>query len=176
MQWLENLGVAMAEQGAASLAELSQDKLANVEAVAADALVNPREYKHLSRYGLPKVKSGLGLWDRVVAPCVEACAVEQDVPEYAWLIAQGETTGRWKRTGCVTRCRASRAMLARTSARPAAPATITRESVAIRACKRIAEERGSADYLSKQKPQTGRKVSRSSAAGRCACPRPCIRR
>ncbi len=41
-------------------------------------------------HGLPKVASALGLWDCVVAPCVEACAVEQDVPEYAWLIARGE--------------------------------------------------------------------------------------
>ena len=158
-QWLENLGGAMAEQGAASLAELSQDKLANVEAAAADALVNPRYNKHLSRYGLPKVKSGLGLWDCVVAPCVEACAVEQDVPEYAWLIAQGEydralevilarnpmpgVTGYVCTHLCQTRC--------------------TRndydESVAIRALKRIAEERGSADYISKQKPPTGRKVA-----------------
>ena len=93
-QWLENLGATMAEQGAASLAELSANKLANVKAAAADALVNPRYNKHQSRYGLPKVKSGLGLWDCVVAPCVEACTVEQDVPEYAWLIAQGVDPGR----------------------------------------------------------------------------------
>ena len=158
-QWLENLGAAMAEQGAASLAELAQDKLANVEAAAADALVNPRYNKHLSRYGLPKVKSGLGLWDCVVAPCVEACAVEQDVPEYAWLIAQGEydralevilarnpmpgVTGYVCTHLCQTRCTRND----------------YEESVAIRALKRIAEERGSADYLSKQKPQTGRKVA-----------------
>ena len=158
-QWLENLGAAMAEQGAASLAELSQDKLANVEAAAADALVNPRYNKHLSRYGLPKVKSGLGLWDCVVAPCVEACAVEQDVPEYAWLIAQGEydralevilarnplpgVTGYVCTHLCQTRCTRND----------------YEESVAIRALKRIAEERGSADYISKQKPQTGRKVA-----------------
>ena len=158
-QWLENLGAAMAEQGAASLAELAQDKLANVEAAAADALVNPRYNKHLSRYGLPKVKSGLGLWDCVVAPCVEACAVEQDVPEYAWLIAQGEydralevilarnpmpgVTGYVCTHLCQTRCTRND----------------YEESVAIRALKRIAEERGNADYISKQKPQTGRKVA-----------------
>ena len=145
-QWLESLGAAMAERGAASLAELSRDKLANVEAAAAEALVNPRYNKHQSRYGLPKVKSGLGLWDCVVAPCVEACAVEQDVPEYAWLIAQGEydralevilarnplpgVTGYVCTHLCQTRCTRND----------------YEETVAIRALKRIAEERGKAGY------------------------------
>ena len=36
------------------------------------------------------MSSGLDLFDCIAAPCVEACAVAQDVPEYAWLIAQGE--------------------------------------------------------------------------------------
>jgi putative selenate reductase len=31
-----------------------------------------------------------GSFDCIIAPCVEQCAVHQDVPEYAWLIAQGE--------------------------------------------------------------------------------------
>jgi putative selenate reductase len=158
-QWLESLSAAMAERGAASLAELSKDKLANVEAAAADALVNPRYNKHQSRFGLPKVQSGLGLFDCVVAPCIEACAVEQDVPEYAWLIAQGEydralevilarnpmpgVTGYVCTHLCQTKCTRND----------------YEESVAIRALKRIAEERGHADYVSKQKPQTGRKVA-----------------
>jgi putative selenate reductase len=158
-QWLENLGAAMAERGAANLAELSKDKLANVAAAAADALVDPRYNKHQSRYGLPKVRSGLGLFDCVVAPCIEACAVEQDVPEYAWLIAQGEydralevilarnpmpgVTGYVCTHLCQTKCTRND----------------YEESVAIRALKRIAEERGHADYVSKQKPQTGRKVA-----------------
>ncbi len=158
-QWLANLGAAMAERGAGSLAELAKDKLANVEAAAADALVNPRYNKHQSRFGLPKVASGLGLWDCVVAPCIEACAVEQDVPEYAWLVAQGEydralevilarnpmpgVTGYVCTHLCQTRCTRND----------------YEESVAIRALKRIAEERGRADYVSKQKPPTGRKVA-----------------
>ncbi|HEX9114642.1 MAG TPA: putative selenate reductase subunit YgfK, partial [Anaerolineae bacterium] len=146
-QWLENLGAAMKARGAHSLGELAQDRLANVKAAAAAALTDPRYKKHYARFGLPKVKSGLGLWDCVVAPCVEACAVEQDVPEYAWLIAQGEydralevilsrnplpgVTG-WVCTHlCQTRC--------------------TRndydESVAIRSLKRVAVERGHVGYV-----------------------------
>ncbi|MGD8474706.1 MAG: FAD-dependent oxidoreductase, partial [Anaerolineae bacterium] len=40
-------------------------------------------------HGLPKVESGLEPFDCIVAPCVEQCAVCQDVPEYVRLIAQG---------------------------------------------------------------------------------------
>ncbi len=90
LQYLENLEAEMRERGATSLDELAQNKLANVEQAAADALVNPRYKKSALSYGLPKVDSGLGLFDCITAPCMEQCAVCQDVPEYAWLIAHGE--------------------------------------------------------------------------------------
>jgi putative selenate reductase len=79
VQWLENLAAAMEARGASSL-----------EAAAAEALGNPRYKKSYFPFGLPKVESGLDLFDCVAAPCVEQCAVCQEVPEYAWLIAQGE--------------------------------------------------------------------------------------
>jgi putative selenate reductase len=90
MQWLENLETEMHIQGAASLDELARDRLATLEAAAADALANARYKKLYFPFGLPKVASGLDLFDCVAAPCVEQCAVCQDVPEYAWLIAQGD--------------------------------------------------------------------------------------
>jgi len=90
LQWLENLEASMVEQGAGSLDELASDRLATLEAAAADALENTRYKKRYFPFGLPKVESGLELFDCVVAPCIEQCAVCQDVPEYAWLIAQGE--------------------------------------------------------------------------------------
>ncbi|MCL7454353.1 MAG: putative selenate reductase subunit YgfK, partial [Anaerolineae bacterium] len=90
VQWLDNLEAEMQARGAASLDELSQDRLATLEAAAAEALENPRYTKSYFPFGLPKVESGLELFDCVAAPCVEQCAVRQDVPEYAWLIAQGD--------------------------------------------------------------------------------------
>jgi putative selenate reductase len=77
-------------RGATSLEELARDRMENLEEAAAEALVNPRYHKDYQPYGLPKVESGLALFDCVVAPCTEQCAVAQDVPEYAWLIAQGK--------------------------------------------------------------------------------------
>ena len=158
-QWLENLEEAMRTRGAASLDELAPrgDRLANVEQAAAEALENPRYKKHYSRFGLPKVASGLNLFDCIAAPCVEQCAVAQDVPAYARLIAQGDCDGALEVilarnplpgvTGyicthlCQTRC--------------------TRnsydEAVAIRALKRFAAQRGKTAL--RAAPPTGRKVA-----------------
>ncbi len=120
---------------------------------------HPRYKKQAFPHGLPKVTSRLGLWDCVVAPCVEACAVEQDVPEYAWLIAAGEYD------------RALEVILARNPLPGVTGYVCTRlcqtrctrndyeESVAIRALKRVAEERGRADYLSHRRPPAGRRVA-----------------
>jgi len=145
-QWIENVDAAMSGIGADTLAAWSRDRLEHLSTAAAEALEDPRYRKGAFPHGLPKVASGLGLWDCVVSPCVEACAVEQDVPEYAWLIAQGEYD------------RALEVILARNPLPGATGYVCTRlcqtrctrndyeESVAIRALKRIAEERGRAEY------------------------------
>ena len=90
VQWLENLEAEMKERGASSLDELAKDRLAHLERAAAAALEQPGYQKSSFAHGLPKVESGLDPFDCIAAPCVEQCAVCQDVPEYAWLIAQGE--------------------------------------------------------------------------------------
>ncbi len=121
--------------------------------------MHPRYKKQAFPHGLPKVRSALGLWDCVVAPCVEVCAVEQDVPEYAWHIAHGDYD------------RALETILARNPLPGVTGYVCTRlcqtkctrndyeESVAIRALKRVAEERGRADYASARRDPTGRAVA-----------------
>jgi putative selenate reductase len=88
-QYLENLTADMRRLGAASLAELSKDRSANTARAAAESLINAHYKKEYAPYGLPKVSSALELFDCVTAPCMEPCAVHQDVPAYTWLIAQG---------------------------------------------------------------------------------------
>ncbi len=90
LQYLENLEAEMLARGASSLDELAQDRLSTLERVAQDALRDPRYAKSYHPYGLPKVESELGLFDCIRAPCVHQCAVLQDVPEYAWLISEGD--------------------------------------------------------------------------------------
>jgi putative selenate reductase len=157
--WLEHIGTAMSNAGDTNLAGFSRDRLTNVAREASEALSNLRYKKQAFPHGLPKVASGLGQWDCVVAPCVEACAVEQDVPEYAWLIAQGDYD------------RALEVILARNPLPGVTGYVCTRlcetrctrndyeETVAIRSLKRIAEERGHAGYVSKRKAATGRRVA-----------------
>jgi putative selenate reductase len=88
LQYLENLEKDMERLGAKNLEELARNRLANLEREAARVLEDPRYKKAYHPYGLPKVESKLGLFDCITAPCVEQCAVRQDVPEYAWLIGQ----------------------------------------------------------------------------------------
>jgi putative selenate reductase len=89
-QYLENLERDMRDRGVASLEGLARERLFNLEREAARALEDPRYKKSYHPYGLPKVRSKLEMFDCVTAPCVEQCAVRQDVPEYAWLISRGE--------------------------------------------------------------------------------------
>lgn len=161
LQYLENLEAEMAARGVTSLDELARDKLDNVAYAAANALKNPRYKKSFSPYALPKVKSGLGLFDCVVAPCMEPCAVHQDVPEYAWLIAQGEydralevilarnplpgVTGYVCTQLCQTRCARS--------------ASNYDEPVAIRMLKRIAAEKGKARLSNVKHQSSNRRVA-----------------
>jgi len=143
LQYLENLERDMRRMGAADLGELARDRLDNLSREALHALEQERYRKSYHPYDLPKVESGLELFDCIAAPCREQCAVLQDVPEYAHLIAQGEYAGALEVilyrnplpnvTGyvcdhlCQTRC---------TRSNYDAP-------VAIRALKRFAAEKGS---------------------------------
>jgi putative selenate reductase len=158
-QWVEAIEAAMQARGALTLAEFPQDRLSTVRAAADAAVRHPRYRKSAFPHGLPKVASPLGLWDCVVAPCVEACAVEQDVPEYAWHIAHGDcdsaletilarnplpgVTGYVCTRLCQTRCTRND----------------YEESVAIRALKRYAEEHGRVHGLPARRAAVGRRVA-----------------
>jgi putative selenate reductase len=155
LQYLENLERDMERRGAKSLEELAQNKLANLESEAAQALEDRRYKKDYHPYGLPKVESSLHLFDCITAPCVEKCAVQQDVPEYAWLIGQGKydealevilsrnplpgVTGYVCNHLCQTRCTRNN----------------YDEPVAIRALKRFAAERGNVSQRGSPPPKLG---------------------
>ncbi|MBN1955700.1 MAG: putative selenate reductase subunit YgfK [Anaerolineae bacterium] len=156
-QYVDNLEQGMRERGASSLEDLAGDRLANLERAAAQALQAPRYKKGYHPYGLPKIPSPLARFDCIAAPCAAQCAVQQDVSEYAWLIAQGDhdralavilarnplpgVTGYVCTQLCQTRCTRNN----------------YDQPVAIRALKRFAAERGAAT-LSPAEP-TGRRVA-----------------
>ena len=89
-QYLDRLATAMEERGASNLDELSANRSDRLKALSEIALREERYKKGYFPYGLPKVSSPLKAFDCVEAPCVEQCAVHQDIPEYAWWIARGD--------------------------------------------------------------------------------------
>ncbi|MGC8786289.1 MAG: putative selenate reductase subunit YgfK [Anaerolineae bacterium] len=159
LQFLENLEQTMRERGVSSLEEFAKNKMADLEKAAHEALEDPRYKKSYRPYGLPKVESGLGLFDCITAPCKEQCPVRQDVPEYVWWIAKGEydralevilsrnplpgVTGYICTHLCQTRCTRNN----------------YDQPVAIRALKRIAAEKGRATVRAKASSQPGASLS-----------------
>ena len=159
--WLEELGRQMEASGARSLGDLARDRLGSLERAAARARTAPRFKKSFFRFGLPKVQSALDAFDCIAAPCVEQCAVCQDVPEYAWCIARGEEdraleiilarnplpgiTGYVCTHLCETRCTRNN----------------YDEPVAIRDLKRFAQERasGTPHRLHAAAPSTAKRVA-----------------
>ncbi len=164
LQYLENLERDMREIGTSSLEELAQDRLASLEWEASRALEQERYKKSYHPYDLPKVASGLDLFDCIAAPCREQCAVLQDVPEYAHLIAEGDydralevilhrnplpnVTGYVCDHLCQTRCTRSN----------------YDDPVAIRALKRFAAEKGSAKAGLRSAPSCTTNVPGKSVA------------
>ena len=157
-QWLENIDAAMKNAGAANQQEYAANRVANVQAAAAQSLTDKRYKKEYFEHGLPKVEDGLELFDCIVAPCMEKCAVCQDVPEYNWWIAQGDpdkaleviltrnplpgVTGYVCNHLCQSRC----------------VRNDYEETVGIRALKRYAEEHGKVKPLHARE-KAGKKVA-----------------
>ncbi|MFR9721675.1 hypothetical protein ACL00X_20325, partial [Aeromonas diversa] len=69
---------------------MSQVDVARLEALAAKALTMDYTQKEWKSEDRIEVGGGLPLTDCYVAPCVTACAVHQDIPEYIRLMGEGE--------------------------------------------------------------------------------------
>jgi len=87
---LENIESEMKFRGYENLEQLASNKLSNLEQAASEALLNKRYKKSYHPYPLPKVNSPLPMFDCIAAPCREGCAICQDIPDYAWAMANGQ--------------------------------------------------------------------------------------
>ncbi|MBN1355781.1 hypothetical protein JXA40_05865 [bacterium] len=90
LQYLESIERVMRKRGVSNLAELWADRRRNLAVTAQDAVRNEQYQKTWHTGGLPRIASDLGLFDCIAAPCTDACAVRQNVPEYAGWIAAGD--------------------------------------------------------------------------------------
>ena len=88
--YVESIVRAMSEAHADDLEAFAADRRERLVRTAADAVASGRYAKTAFPHGLPKTESPLEAFDCIEAPCVAACAVRQDVPEYARWIAEGD--------------------------------------------------------------------------------------
>jgi putative selenate reductase len=142
LHYLEVLGKAMQLRGVSRVTDLAQESSSNLRRSARSARQDVRYAKGYHPFDLPKVSSKLTFFDCITAPCVEQCAVHQEVPEYARLLSAGRVdealsvilsrnplpgvTGHVCTHLCQTRCTRNN----------------YDESVAIRSLKRFAAEHG----------------------------------
>ncbi|MFO8034832.1 MAG: putative selenate reductase subunit YgfK, partial [Candidatus Bipolaricaulota bacterium] len=89
-QWLDELSQQMRQQGAGSLEEFAHHGRERLAKAASESRQDPRYRREHYSGVLPKVETDLEEFDCIVAPCVEQCAILQDVPEYAWWITRGD--------------------------------------------------------------------------------------
>jgi len=89
-QFVESIEAEMAAAGANDLVTFTGDRDARLKEIAGEAVTSERYAKAFFPHGLPKVETELAPFDCIEAPCSAACAVHQDVAEYARWIAAGE--------------------------------------------------------------------------------------
>ncbi len=90
LQFVEAIDNAMNAEGAGNLKDMALGKLDKLKKAVSAARTDHRYRKAYHLNGLPKLSSRLDMFDCITAPCSVTCPVEQDVPDYAWLIAHGE--------------------------------------------------------------------------------------
>lgn len=156
-QYIESIVEAMTDAGAADLEAFAVDRRERLAREVRAAISDERYRKTYFPHGLPKTESPLEAFDCIEAPCVTACAVQQDVPEYARWIVEGEedralatilgrnplprVTGHVCTHLCQTKCTRNN----------------YDQPVAIRRLKRFAAERGEVRLASEE--ASGRKVA-----------------
>ncbi len=98
-QYLDNLKQAMDETESKSLnqfilgkhdaQDIDQAGLDTLQNYAQQVIHNPHYHKHSHHFDSIKTKRSLGAFDCISAPCVDACAADQNIPEYLYHTSQG---------------------------------------------------------------------------------------
>ncbi len=109
-QYLENIRAAISETGSTTLEEYVRSAapghrtaadagLHNLGTYARAVLADPAYHAETFDRGRTKTPRRLGLFDCIEAPCIDACDVDQRVPEYMRLVQAGDL----ERAAAVTR-------------------------------------------------------------------------
>ncbi|MCF7823006.1 MAG: putative selenate reductase subunit YgfK [Candidatus Marinimicrobia bacterium] len=100
-QYLSNLSTSMNDTSATSLDEFIVNQaqsgedtlnsgLGNLMQYASAVIQNPRYHKHNHHFDSIKTHRTLNTFDCISAPCIDACAADQNIPEYLYHTSQGD--------------------------------------------------------------------------------------
>ncbi|MEN8194761.1 MAG: FAD-dependent oxidoreductase, partial [Bacteroidota bacterium] len=79
-----------------SQSNINDASIVNIEKYADQVLLDPRYKKETFKYESIKTNRSLTAYDCIHAPCIETCAISQDVPEYMYHTSKGNFTEAFK--------------------------------------------------------------------------------
>ena len=100
-QFLSEIDNSMADLDAKNLDEfitrraggnltVAESGLTNLQSYARNVVKNPAYHASFNRNSGIKTERKLGVFDCVSAPCINTCAVNQDIPDYMYHVSRGE--------------------------------------------------------------------------------------
>ena len=119
------LSACMRELESSDAWELNHVDVERLNRLAADALTMEYTQKHWKPEERIEVAEDLPLTDCYVAPCVTACAIKQDIPEYIRLLGEHRYADALNSSINATPCPPLPVIFAITSANTTVPAWIT---------------------------------------------------
>ncbi len=142
-QTIDDYCLVRARQSAFAGEDSSEAAAYNLQQYAKRVLFDPAYQRATFHRPGKRSTRGLGLFDCIHAPCIDACGIEQDVPEYLRRVAAGDTDGA---VAVIRRDNPLPVILGRTCHHPCETDCVRThydEPVAIRDIKRFAMEYGS---------------------------------
>jgi putative selenate reductase len=139
--------------------------LRKLESIAENALTDERYHKEAKPDAPMKTNQKLGLLDCFVAPCVVACPVHQDIPEYIQLIAEERYLEAYELIVTSNPMPFTTGFICESSCELKCVRNDYEETVRIRDLKRIASEKGFDEYMQNLAPKSPQRETKVAIIG-----------
>jgi len=139
--------------------------LEKLQSIAENALTDERFHKEAKPDTPMKTDQKLGLLDCFVAPCVVACPVHQDIPEYIQLIAEERYVEAYELIVTSNAMPFTTGFICESACELKCVRNDYEETVRIRDLKRIASERGFDEYMQNLAPKSPYRETKVAVIG-----------
>jgi len=139
--------------------------LEKLQRVAESTLTDARYHKEAKPGAPMKIEQKLGLLDCFVAPCVVACPVHQDIPEYIQLIAEERYMEAYELITTSNAMPFTTGFICESACELKCVRNDYEEAVRIRDLKRIASERGFDEYMQNLAPKSPNRETKVAVIG-----------